>query len=83
MLGSECGYTPTEIRAMTLSDVGLIFEHWKRFPPLRWWVAGCAQALGVKFEPPESKPKPMTYEEARRFWAQTQGRIEGVGQHRG
>lgn len=65
---------------MTLHEVDRIFKHWQVMPPLRVLVAACAASLGVKLpDNPANKPKPMTAEEAKRFFAVTGGRIEGVG----
>jgi hypothetical protein len=47
-LHSECGFTPTQVREMTLHDVQRLTNHWRRSPPLRILVACCAAALGVK-----------------------------------
>ena len=77
---TECGYTPTEVREVSLLDYQSLVNHWRWQPPLRVLVAMCAVALGIKL--PE-KPDPknhMTTEEALRMFAQTGGKIEGVGQ---
>jgi hypothetical protein len=42
---------------MTLSEVRRIGNHWKRQPPLRVLVAGCAAALGVKLTPEEDRER--------------------------
>ena len=69
MLESECGFTPTEIRDMTLFDVQRLTHHWRRQPPLRTLVACCAAALGVKLPitESESKKRYMTAEELDRM----------------
>lgn len=64
---------------MTLLDLRLIWNHWRRVPPLRIVVTAVASALGVQLKNAEDKPKPMTPEEAAAFMAQTGGRVPGVG----
>lgn len=62
---------------MTLHDVGLIFTHWKRNPPLRALVMAIAVSLGMK--PPDAKEEPkqyMTADEFARLMAMTGGRLE-------
>jgi len=49
---------------MTLPDVQRLSNHWRRTPPLRVLVAGCAAALGVKWpDGTESKNKHLNAEE--------------------
>lgn len=79
MLQTECSYTPSEIRAMTLHDVQRLSNHWRREPTLRVLARVIAEALGVKITPKAQAIKPMTYEEAKRMIAITRGRIDGVG----
>lgn len=71
----DCGYTPAEIREMTLDDVARLNAHMRRFPPLRVLVAAVA---GFKPKPPDklSSPTPsMTAEEAAAQVALAGGRI--------
>lgn len=67
---------------MTLHDAALIFDHWKRMPPLRVLVTVIAKTLGVEFPDP-TKPIPekqyMTAEELKRLVDMTGGKIEGMG----
>ena len=59
---------------MTLHDVQRLFNHWRKHPPLRVIVMGCAAALGVKIrdgEESDDKPRHMTAEEAMSFVRQT------------
>ena len=67
---------------MTLPDVIRIFNHWKRNPPLRWLVAACASALGVKLPEPETtdQKKYMTKESFAALVKATGGRVPGMGQ---
>lgn len=61
---------------MTLDDVGRIFKHWRKFPPLRDLVA-----LFMDFKPAPDDPdeqKYMTDEDFRRLMAMTDGRIPGL-----
>ncbi len=79
-LQTDCGYTPKEIRAMTLFDVQRLISHWQQQPPLRVLVSAVAISLGIKLpESQSAKPSYMTEAEARRMIAQTGGRISGVG----
>ena len=66
VLQTECGYTPDEIREMTLFDVQRLTNHWRWSPPLRVLVAACAAALGVKIGASE-KPDPSKYMTADQF----------------
>lgn len=79
MLGVECGYTPAEIRQMTMIDVRRIFDHFKRTPPLRTLVAACAKALGIEFPDPDApKPQYMDADDMRAFMARTGGKLENM-----
>jgi hypothetical protein len=79
LLGTECGYTPSEIGEMTLHDVRRIFDHWKTFPPLRVLVAATAKALGVQLPMFDNAPKNyMTAADAARMMMQTGGKIPGL-----
>ena len=63
---------------MTLYDVGLIFGHWKRNPPLRLLVAGIAAALGMKLPEPasaQSEKKYTSMEEFQRLVRMTGGKM--------
>jgi hypothetical protein len=75
---SECGYTPMEIRAMTLHDVGMLFRYWRKSPPTGALTLAIAVSLGMK--PPSEKPaeekKYMTADEFARMMAITGGRLE-------
>lgn len=68
---------------MTLHDVSLMHNYWRRNPPLRILVAMVAKSLGVELpdpsKPPPEKPKYMTAEELQRLIARTGGKIEGLG----
>lgn len=66
---------------MTLPEVRRYFDHWKRYPPLRWFVAQCAGALGVKIpDPNEPPPKYMQAHELKAFVEATRGgETLGVG----
>jgi hypothetical protein len=50
-LAIDFGYTPAEIRAMTLHDVRLLTAASEYMPSLRMWVAAIAMAIGI--EPPD------------------------------
>lgn len=70
-LGTDCGYSPEEIRAMTLLDVSRLFNHWKRFPSVRTLVAGF-----MGFEPKSPWPdtsKHLTADEFANLVRQTGG----------
>jgi hypothetical protein len=81
VLQAECGYTPAEIRAMTLHDVKRLNAHWRKHPPLRVLVSLVAASLGVKL--PEisetSTASHLTGDEAMRLFRATGGRIDGIG----
>jgi|SRR6202035_4949820 len=47
-LAAEFGYTPAEIRAMTLHDVHLLTATADATPSLRMWCASIAMAIGIK-----------------------------------
>jgi len=75
-MATECHFTPTQVREMTLHDVGMIYQGWRTKPPLRALVHAIAIAMGMK--PPEDEAKPkryMTADEARRLMAITGGRL--------
>jgi hypothetical protein len=74
-LQTDCGYTPAQIRELTLDDVNRLFSHWGKYPPVRDLVA-----VAVGFDIPTDEPEmqPMTAEEFRRMFEITGGRIEGV-----
>jgi len=79
-LATECGYTPEEIRSMTLHDVDRITKGWNKAPPPRMLLMAIGAALGIKFQPTKlDKPKYMTADEARALMRATGGKIEGVG----
>lgn len=77
MLQTECGYTPDEIRAMTLLDVQRLSSHWSKHPPLRMLVSLCASSLGVKLPAMEAAKTKRQYMTAEEFAAQVQ-RINAV-----
>ena len=74
-LQTDGGYSPEQIRAMTLPDVNRLLKYWGKYPPLRDLVAGF-----VGFEIPSDEPLPqaMTAEEFKRMFAMTGGRIPGM-----
>lgn len=61
-----------------MHDVGRLFAHWRRTPPLRMLVAGIATALGMKLpDPIDAQPKKyMTEKEFARMIAITGGRMD-------
>src|SRR6266699_3474625 len=64
-LATECGYTPEEIRSMTLHDVDRITRGWNKAPPPRMLLMAIGAALGIKFQQAKpEKPKYMTADEA-------------------
>lgn len=80
-LQTECGYTPDEIRAMTLDDVQRLYKHWEKHPPLRALVASVAHSLGVKLPQSDQPNKAlhMNADEARALLEMTGGKIPGIG----
>jgi hypothetical protein len=78
MLGSECGYTPKEIGAMTLRDVRRIVDYRNRYPSLRVLVASIAVRLGIEVPTPGEKSKPLTPEEAKAYFRVVNS--AGIGQ---
>jgi len=66
---------------MTLFDVRRLSNHWRRTPPLRILVAGCAAALGVKLpddpDKPAEKNKYMTAEQFGLLVRATDGLRQG------
>lgn len=75
MLQSECGYTPSEIREMTIFDIQRLTRHWRKHPPLRVLVQAVAASLGVKFDPPtaDKAKQHMTADEFKRLVDMTGG----------
>jgi hypothetical protein len=77
-LQARCGYTPAQIRKMTLDDVSRLFAFWRKYPPLDV-LFGAVHG----FKPPEDGPptesKYMTADDARRLMAATGGKIPGIG----
>lgn len=61
-----------------MHDVGRLFAHWRRTPPLRMLVAGIATALGMKLpDPIDAQPKKyMNEKEFARMIAITGGRMD-------
>lgn len=64
MLHNECGFTPLQVREMTLFDIERLNRHWEKVPPLRLIVMGVAKSLGVEFNLTQGKPKEPTAREA-------------------
>lgn len=77
-LAADCGFSPAQVREMTLHDVYRIRAHFADRPSLRTLAEEIAAALGVKFERPDAERKPMSYHEAAMFFRATGGRIEGL-----
>ncbi len=50
---TECGYTPDQIRDMTLADVIRLFAYWHRRPPAGELINIIAQIAGWKPQAPE------------------------------
>ncbi len=81
-LATECGYTPEQIREMTLHDVDRIFKGWTKFPPLRVLVGGIGAALGIDYRQTKSENSNyMTAEQWGAFVRMTGGRVPGIGQN--
>lgn len=61
-----------------MHDVGMIFAHWRRQPPLRLLVSGIARGLGMKLPDTASagQQKPMTEVEFARLMRITGGRMD-------
>lgn len=75
-LSTDCGYTPEQVRELTLDDVGRIFRHWARFPPVRDLVAAY---IGFEVKPDEPEAtKYMTADDFARLMAMTGGKIPGL-----
>ncbi len=80
-LATECGYTPDQIRSMTLQDVDRIFKHWSRHPPSGIMLRAIGKALGIEYSAPTDKSQHMTAEAFKAFVDATdQGRLLGVAQ---
>lgn len=78
MLGVDCGYTPAEIRQMTLHDVRRINNHFKRQPSLRALFIAYTTARGIKWSfgsGGDTQVKPFTAADMERFMAVTKGRL--------
>jgi hypothetical protein len=74
-LQTDCGYTPAQIREMTMADLNRLIKYWGKYPPIRDLVASF-----VGFEMPTDEPaaKHMTAEEFKRMFAITGGKIAGM-----
>ncbi len=70
-MATDCGFTPAQVREMTLWDVGRIHAGWRRFPPARVFMAALAG-----FKPQDEQP--MTQEEFRVLFA-AGGQVPGLG----
>lgn len=60
-LQTECGYTPDEIRAMTLDDVERLSRYWQQHPPLQQLlhaIAIWAGAVKPPAAPQSGRPMP-------------------------
>ncbi len=76
-LQTDCGYTPDQIREMTLPDIGRLMKHWSKYPPLRDLVA-MAIEFEIPTDKPEENPKYMTADDFKRLMAVTAGRVPGM-----
>lgn len=56
-LQTECGYTPDEIRAMTLFDVERLSRFWQQQPPVRDLLHAIAVWAGAVKPPAARKSK--------------------------
>jgi hypothetical protein len=74
-LQTDCGYTPEEIRLMTMADVHRLMKYWAKYPPVRDLVASF---VGFEMPTDDPAPKPMTAEEFKRMVAMTGGRVPGM-----
>lgn len=63
---TDCGFTPEQVRAMTLQDVHRLTKYWERFPPLRML---CAQYIGFKPVDPFARTDPSRYTSAEELGA--------------
>lgn len=75
---TDCGYTPAQIREMTLIDVNRLFSHWAKFPPVRDLVAAFV-GFEIPTEPTEERSKEyMTADKFKQLMAATGGRVPGL-----